>query len=112
MNPQTTILARVERLVEGGGKANLQEVLDEANRIAPELFSVINKIKEQVDQKKMVEIVERTLYDFPVSKTQERKIVQKKSSGEMSELDDLLNCLTEWLDQITSINKQLVTDKA
>jgi ElaB/YqjD/DUF883 family membrane-anchored ribosome-binding protein len=109
---EDTILARVERLVEGGGKANLQEVLDEANRIAPELFSVINKIKEQVDQKKMVEIVERTLYDFPVSKTQERKIVQKKSSGEMSELDDLLNCLTEWLDQITSINKQLVTDKA
>jgi len=80
------------------GTASLTEVIKEAESSAPLIATEINKLKAIVENKRTTEVIERLLYQYPLSKSHEQKIVSYlQKTSEWSEVEDLVSQLKYWL---------------
>jgi hypothetical protein len=106
---EDTILARVERQIETGGKASLPELLAEVEKKAPEILAKLNELKQQLDASKMQHAVERLLYEYPVSKSHEKKV---KASTDSFSFDEIMSTLVGWVDSLSEILNSIPAPEA
>lgn len=76
------IFAVVERSKEEVSKATLPKLLAELETVDKETFDAVMKVKEAMESETVTSVLERFLYEYPVSKEHERKKVVRKSYDE------------------------------
>ena len=76
------IFAVVERSKEEVSKATLPKLLAELEKVDKETFDAVMKVKEAMESETVTSVLERFLYEYPVSKEHEMKKVVRKSSDE------------------------------
>ena len=97
---ENSILARVERQIETGGKASLTELLAEVEKKAPEILAKLSELKVQIENTKVQKAVERLLYEYPISKSHEKKV---KASADSFSFDEIVSTLVGWVDTLSEI---------
>ncbi len=103
---EDTILARLERQIETGGKISLDELLSELQKNLPEIHAKVAELKQQMEEAKIQPAIERFLYEYPKSKVQEKKV---KSSTDSFSLDTLISTLVGWADILNDILELIPT---
>jgi chromosome segregation ATPase len=99
---QEEIFAVVERQKLESPAASLTEVLAEAEKNAPELLEKIKQLKAIVENQRTTAVLERFLYEYPISKTHEKEKKIRRSAIEdtmdlTSDISFVIEQLSQWL---------------
>lgn len=100
---EDSIFARFERQIERGPQVTLTELLAEVERVMPEIAEKVNQLKTALQDRKNKEVLERILFEYPVSRTQQKKI----TSAIENSADSIIQMLVEWIDSMRSLNARL-----
>lgn len=116
---QGDIYAAVERETAKAPTASLAQIIKYAKAEAPEIAEGIAKIKAALENKNTQLVIEKFLYKYPVSKTQEKKIESALESAlqtelygdveevEVADYDDLLSTLVDANELLHEYNQLL-----
>ncbi|MCK9428706.1 MAG: hypothetical protein M0R17_01675 [Candidatus Omnitrophica bacterium] len=105
------IWAVVSREKAVSPSATLPQVLAEADKLDKELSEQIRKLKAIIENKNMQLVIERFLYEFPISGTQQKKIQSAdkgEENGEGNTIISLLKQFEEWIREMIPINTSVL----
>jgi DNA-directed RNA polymerase subunit RPC12/RpoP len=102
------IFAAVQRSKAEAKPASLAEVLAKAEEIAPQLVEEINKVKAAIENERTTEVIEKFLYEYPLSKSHEKKVVTSLKVEAFDELSDVLNTWKEIAKSLMDLNTLLL----
>jgi len=101
------IWAAVSREKAVSPTASLPQVLAEADKLDKVLSEQIRKLQAIVENKSMQMVIERFLYEFPISGTQQKKI-QSADEGEENTIVSILKQLEGWIREMIPINTEVL----
>jgi hypothetical protein len=105
---ENSILAAIEREVPTGKPANLDEVIKKAETVAPEILQKLSELVAMIESERASSVLEQVLYEYPVSKSQEKKIrTSLLTAAEQGSADSFLAMLKNWLDGIHQLMEEL-----
>jgi hypothetical protein len=102
------IFAAVQRSKAEAKPASLVEVLKKAEEIAPQLVEEINKVKAAIENERTTEVIEKFLYEYPLSKSHEKKVVTSLRIEAFDELSDVLNTWKDIVKSLIDLNTLLL----
>ena len=101
------IFAVVERSKDETAKVSLAQLLDKLEKETPEIFAAVQKVKEAMENEHVTSVLERFLYEYPVSKEHEKKKVVRKSGDEDGSFKEALRILKDALMSLLNLEATL-----
>jgi len=105
---ENKIWAAVSREKATSPTASLTQVLAEADKLDKTLSEQIRKLKAIIENKDMQMVVERFLYEFPISGTQQKKIQSADEGSDGASISSLLKQFEQWIREMIPINTAVI----
>jgi hypothetical protein len=103
-----SILAAIERTKsEISAPVTIAQLIERTNQIAPKVAEGIQRLTTLLENERTVEVLERLLYQYPISKVQEKKIT---SSMDTESLDWFLDELDDITQEFATLNNEFGGD--
>ena len=94
---ENKIFAVVERSKDETKSASLAQLLKQLETTDKALFEAVMKVKEAMEDETVTSVLEKFLYEYPVSQQHEQKKVVRKSSDEDNAFGNAINILKDAL---------------
>jgi len=101
------IFAAVERSKDEVANVTLAKLLEKLEKETPDIFNAVTKVKEAMENEHVTSVLERFLYEYPVSKEHEKKKVVRKSADESGSFETALKILKDALMSLLNLEATL-----